>query len=73
MKREGGTLLNRSDFLLQKLHFYGEALNLREAMAPCLPISAAYGLLYNYKQLIMKVYNNVWKIIVKMTECNTDS
>ena len=37
---KGATLLNWSDFLLQKLYSYGEALNLREAMAP--PISTAY-------------------------------
>ena len=33
----GGTLQNWSDFLLQKLHFYGETLNLRGALAPLAP------------------------------------
>ena len=37
MKVRGATLLNSSDFLLQKLHSYGEALNLRGAMAPLSP------------------------------------
>ena len=37
------TLLNWSDFLLQKLYSYGEALNLSGAMIPLVPISAAYG------------------------------
>ena len=37
-------MLNQSDFLLQKLHFYGEALkfNLKGAMALLAPISATY-------------------------------
>ena len=33
MKVRGATLLNLSDFILQKLYSYGEALNLRGAMA----------------------------------------
>ena len=36
-KIKGATLLNRSDFLLEKLHSYGKALNLRGAMAPLFP------------------------------------
>ena len=34
---KGATLLNWSDFLLQKLNSYGEPLNLRGAMPPLLP------------------------------------
>ena len=34
-KSKGGTLLNWSDILLQKLHSYEEALNLKGTMAPC--------------------------------------
>ena len=35
---KGATLLNWSDFLLQKLYSYGEGLNLRGAMAPLFPL-----------------------------------
>ena len=34
---KGATLLNWNDFLLEKIHSYGEALNLRGAMAPLAP------------------------------------
>ena len=37
LKIRGATLLNWSDFLLQKLHSYGEALNLKGVMAPWPP------------------------------------
>ena len=42
LKVRGATLIDQSDFLLQKLHSYGEALNLMGAMAPLPAISAAY-------------------------------
>ena len=38
LKVRGATLLNWSDFLLQKSQSYGEALNLRGAMAPLAPL-----------------------------------
>ena len=37
-KSKEATFLNWSDFLLQKLQSYGEALNLRGAMAPVAPL-----------------------------------
>ena len=39
---KGTTLLQWSDFLLQKLNSYREALNLRGGMAPLPPIFATY-------------------------------
>ena len=41
---KGATLLNRCDFLWQKLQPCGEALNLRGAMPPLPPISATCAL-----------------------------
>ena len=38
LKVRGTTLLNRGDFLWQKLQSYGEALNLRGAMTPLAPL-----------------------------------
>ena len=38
LKVRGATLLNWNDFVLQKLQSYGEALNLRGAMAPVAPL-----------------------------------
>ena len=45
----GGTLLHLSDCLLQKLHSYGKALNLRGVMAPWPPYGQYNWLIVMYK------------------------
>ena len=58
------SLLNWSDFLLHKLHSYGEALNLRGAMSPLFPppmlLAPCRGVIYNTEAMYSTLCVHFW-------------